>query len=73
MSRVSKASRISKYKPQSEFSRLTSKTYILNLEKELNEEKEARKRLERDLEDLKKISQEVLSQMQSSKKDGNKK
>jgi predicted RNase H-like nuclease (RuvC/YqgF family) len=37
-------------------SRLSSKTYINHLEKELNEEKEARKKLEKDLDELKKIS-----------------
>lgn len=55
---------------KSELTRFSNKTYINHLEKELNEEKEARKKLERDLEELKKISYEVLSQIQSSKKEG---
>jgi hypothetical protein len=42
--------------PKSEISRLSSKTYIQHLETELNEEKEARKKLEREMEELKKIS-----------------
>ena len=46
---------------KSEYSKLSNKTYVQHLEKVLNEEKEARIRLESELNELKKISTEVLS------------
>ena len=43
----------------SEGSVRTSKTYISKLEKEIGEEKEARKKLEREIEELKKMNSEI--------------
>ena len=41
----------------------TSKTYIQNLEKRLNEEKKAREDLEQEIEQLKKINSEISSKL----------
>ena len=41
----------------------SSATYISKLEKELNEERTARKKLEQDIAELKKISSELSSQL----------
>ena len=49
-------------------SRISNKTYIYNLHKELEEEKKARMKLERDLEELKKISTEITSHLGMNKK-----
>jgi predicted RNase H-like nuclease (RuvC/YqgF family) len=42
---------------------VSGKTYISELQKQLQEEREARKRLEGDLDELKKISSEITSQL----------
>lgn len=47
---------------------LTGKTYISELQKQLQEEREARKKLERDLDDLRKISSEITSQLSAIQK-----
>ncbi len=44
-------------------SQFTSATYISKLEKALNEEVEARKKLETELEEIKKISSEISSHL----------
>lgn len=41
----------------------TSKTYITNLEKQLNDEKIARENLEKEIEQLKKINSEISSKL----------
>ena len=41
----------------------TSKTYISILEKELNEEKVAREKLEKEIEELKKINIDISSKL----------
>jgi len=41
----------------------TSKTYIQNLENQLNEEKEAREYLQKEIEQLKKINSEISSKL----------
>ena len=41
----------------------TSKTYISHLEKELNEEKVAREKLEQEIEELKRINSEITSKL----------
>jgi len=41
----------------------TSKTYILNLEKRLNEEKKAREFLEQEIENLKRLNSEISSKL----------
>lgn len=68
MSRVSRAT--SKYSaiPKSEMSRLSNKTYIMHLQTELEEEKNARLKLERELEELKKLSSEITSHLGLNKK-----
>ena len=67
MSRVSKAaSRMSVTK--SELSRLSNKTYIMHLQQELDEEKQARLKLERELDELRKLSSEISSHLGLNKK-----
>jgi predicted RNase H-like nuclease (RuvC/YqgF family) len=46
----------------------TSATYISKLEKELHAEKEARERLEKELEEIKRISSEISSHLGLDKK-----
>lgn len=41
----------------------TSATYISKLERELNEERQAREKLEKELEEIKKISSEISSHL----------
>lgn len=41
----------------------TSKTYISTLEKQLNEEKRAREKLEHEIEEIKKINSEITSKL----------
>lgn len=41
----------------------TSKTYISNLERKLNEEKRAREKLEMEIEQIKKINSEISSKL----------
>jgi len=48
---------------QSKRSQLTSKTYISKLEKQLEIEKEARLKLEREVEEMKKINAEISSKL----------
>lgn len=53
---------------------MSGRTYISQLQKQLNEEKNARLKLESELDDLKKISSEItsqLSQMQKEKEEQN--
>ena len=67
ISRVSKAaSRVSATK--SELSRLSNKTYIMHLQQELDEEKQARMKLERELDELRKLSSEISSHLGLNKK-----
>jgi len=44
-------------------SKLTSKTYISKLEQQLNAEREARLRLEKEIEEMKKINAEISSKL----------
>lgn len=54
-------------------SNMSGRTYISNLQKQLLEEKEARIKLESELEELKKISSEITSQLsQMQKNEANK-
>ena len=48
---------------------VTGKTYISMLQKQLAEERQARQRLENDLDDLKKISGEITSQLSAMQKE----
>jgi len=41
----------------------TSKTYISTLERQLNEEKKAREKLEKEIEEIKKINSEISSKL----------
>lgn len=41
----------------------TSKTYISTLERQLNDEKRAREKLEREIEEIKKINSEISSKL----------
>ena len=53
---------VSQIKPTaSQLSQMSGKTYISQLQKQLDEEKEARQKLEGELDDLKKISTEITS------------
>ena len=54
--------------PLSEISRLSNKTYIQHLQKELEEEKVARVNLEKQLIELRKISSEISSHLGLNKK-----
>ena len=47
---------------------MTGKTYISELQRQLMEEREARKKLEGDLDELKKISSEITSQLSAIQK-----
>jgi predicted RNase H-like nuclease (RuvC/YqgF family) len=49
--------------PSGATSTKTSKTYIQNLENQLNEEKEAREYLQKEIEQLKKINSEISSKL----------
>ena len=46
----------------------TSKTYISTLEKQLNEEKRAREKLQQEIEEIKKINSEISSKLGLSNK-----
>lgn len=41
----------------------TSKTYISHLEKQLNEERIAREKLEKEIEEIKRINSEITSKL----------
>ena len=59
-----KLTSVSALKPtQSQVSAMSGRTYISNLQNQLHEEKAARQRLESELEELKKISSEITSQL----------
>ncbi len=62
---LSRVSRVSKYSnlAKSELSRISNKTYIMHLKSELDEEKQARLKLERELEELRKLSSEISSHL----------
>lgn len=54
----------SQIKPSpSQISNMSGRTYISQLKAQLNEEREARQKLEGELEDLKKISSEITSHL----------
>lgn len=53
----------SEYSKGSKRSQFTSATYISKLEQELKDEKDARERLEKELEEIKKISSEISSHL----------
>ena len=48
---------------------MSGRTYISQLQRQLNDEKVARLRLEQDLNDLKKISSEITSQLSQMQKE----
>ena len=53
---------VSQLKPtQSQLSQMSGRTYISSLQKQLNNERDARKKLESDLDELKKLSSEISS------------
>jgi predicted nucleic acid-binding Zn-ribbon protein len=55
---------VSQLKPSpSQVSQMSGRTYISQLQKQLDTEKEARQKLEGELDDLKKISSEITSQL----------
>jgi predicted nucleic acid-binding Zn-ribbon protein len=55
---------VSQLKPSaSQMSQMSGRTYISQLQKQLDTEKEARQKLEGELDDLKKISSEITSQL----------
>ena len=58
-----KKSQVSRISGRSKFS---SRTYVTRLEKQLNEEKEAREKLERELEEIKRLNQEITSHLKST-------
>lgn len=64
MSRMTKCSNLTR----SELSRISNKTYILHLKSELDEEKQARMKLEKELEELRKLSSEISSHLGLNKK-----
>lgn len=68
MSRVSRASSKYSQMAKSEISRLSNKTYIQHLQTELEDEKNARLKLESELEELKKLSFEISSHLGLNKK-----
>lgn len=47
--------------PDSKYSQLSGKTYISQLKKQLDEEREAREKIQGEMEDLKKASEEISS------------
>lgn len=53
---------------RSEISKISNRTYIQHLQKELEEEKIARERLESEIAELKRISTELSSQLGLNKK-----
>ena len=54
----------SEFKPTpSQISQMSGRTYISQLKKQLDEERDARQKLEGELEDLKKISSEITSHL----------
>jgi predicted nucleic acid-binding Zn-ribbon protein len=55
-------------KQQDGLSKVSGKTYIQSLHRELESEKRARIKLERDLEELRKISQDITSHLGMNKK-----
>jgi predicted RNase H-like nuclease (RuvC/YqgF family) len=67
MSRISRTTKGS-ILTRSELSRLSNKTYIMHLQTELEEEKQARLKLERELEELRKLSSEISSHLGLNKK-----
>ena len=48
---------------------MTGKSYINLLKRELEEERQARKKLESEMEELRKISSEISSQLSALKKE----
>ena len=62
-----KLTSVSQQKPT--FSQISGRTYISDLQKQLQEERDARVRLEADLEELKKISSEITSQLSAMQKE----
>jgi len=48
-------------------SNTTQKTYVTQLERQLNEEKEARLKLEKELEELRKMSQDIAASLKTKK------
>ena len=62
MSRVSRRTKYSSM-TRSDITRASNKTYINHLEQELNEEKRIREKLERELDDLRRMSSEISSHL----------
>jgi len=60
---ISRKSYVPSQMPSGATSTKTSKTYIQVLELQLNEEKEARESLQREIEKLKKINSEISSKL----------
>ena len=67
MSRVSRTTKQSGMN-RSELSKATNKTYISHLESQLRDERHARKKLEQELEELKRLSSEISSHLGLNKK-----
>lgn len=64
-----KMTSVSQLKPtQSQVSAMSGRTYISSLQRQLNEERSARKNLEADLNELKKLSSEISSQLSQIQK-----
>ena len=61
---------VSQLKPtESQLSKMTGRTYISELQKQLEDEKYARESLEQELSELKKVSSEILSHLSEIKAD----
>lgn len=56
---------------QSVFTKLTSKTQISDLRKQLEREKEARGKIEAEMNELKQANQEIMSQLKSMQQGSN--
>ena len=68
MSRASRVSKALSYGNKSELTKLSNKTYVSHLESQLKEEREARLKLERELDELKRLSSEISSHLGLQKK-----
>ena len=67
---VEQLTSVSQVKPtKSQISKMTGRTYISELQKQLEAEKQARESLEEELSELKKVSSEILSHLSEIKAD----
>jgi chaperonin cofactor prefoldin len=64
---MNSASQVQMDPTKSQLSNMTGRTYISQLQQQLEEEKHARENLENELSDLKKVSSEILSHLSEIK------